>query len=91
MKALRGAWRFFAGDAPEMVPVVVLVVALAFALRHQAVGVGVLPAVVGVALAVSVIARARRHRRGPGAPERGARSVERQLPVRAAQAERLDQ
>ena len=88
MRALRGTWRFFAGDAPEMVPVVALVVGLAFALRHQASAVAVLPVVVAVALSASVGARARRARiSAPSTQE----SVEGQLPVGAAQAEGLDQ
>lgn len=86
MRILRGTWRFFAGDAPEMVPVVMLVVGLAYLVRHEGYAVVVLPVVVGMGLCVSVVTRARRARgsRGPG-------SVEGKLPVGAAQTEGLDQ
>jgi hypothetical protein len=91
VKALRGVARFVAGDAPEMVPVVALVVGLAFALKGQGYAVAVLPIVVALAFVVSVTVRARRHWRSAATRGAGVRSVERQLAVGAAQAEGLDQ
>lgn len=92
MRMPRGAWRFFAGDAPEMVPVVMLVVGLAFVVRHEPYAVAVLPVVAALGLSTSVVmrARARRSRPRPRLPAEPG-SVERQLPVGAAQSESLDQ
>jgi hypothetical protein len=86
----RGAWRFFAGDAPEMVPVVMLVVGLAFVVRHEPYAVAVLPVVAALGLSTSVVMRARARRSRPRLPAEPG-SVERQLPVGAAQSESLDQ
>jgi hypothetical protein len=93
VKVLRGAWRFFAGDAPEMVPVVALVVGLALARGHPGYAVALLPIVVVVSLTASVTTRARRRRRAVATRGRGggAPSVEGQLAVGAAQAEGFDQ